>query len=50
MLGLPVRCYGDKNWNMNIAYEITTGKKDTFLMHWSVHPGNFLFLCPPPLT
>lgn len=29
--GPPVRHYGDKNWNTNIAYEIIAGNKDVIL-------------------
>lgn len=46
----PVRHYRDKNWNMNIAYKIVTGKKDVILVHWSIHAGNFHFLSPSLLT
>lgn len=42
VLRLPIRHYRDKNWDMNIAYEIITGKKDAILVHWSIYTGTSL--------
>lgn len=45
VLSLPVRPYGDGNWNTNIAHEIVTGRKGAIVVYWSVHTVNFPSHC-----